>query len=136
MSTQVEPPDTTHLLPLLYTHVALMAVAFGFLFPLAAFLYYHRISLAYKLLFPVALLLAVCGLVIVLVYVELTADKSHFGYPIHGVVGVALVALVVVVMPLLLLHRKSRAYHFRLGHAVAFFGMGNILLVSFYRVCC
>lgn len=118
------------LYPLLYMHVALMAAAFGVLFPLAAFLYYHGLPLGYKVLLPVAVVLAMCGVVLVAVFVELTNGK-HFRFVIHSVVGVALLILAVLVMPLLLLHKKLRMYHFRLGHIVAFFGMGNILLVSY-----
>lgn len=121
--------DQSHLLPLLYTHVALMAAAFGVLFPVGAFLHYHGVAMAYKILLPVGIVLSLCGLVLVLVYVEL-AGKSHFYSPIHGALGLALLLMAVVGMPLLLLHKKSRLYHFRMGHIVSFFGMGNVLLVS------
>lgn len=126
---ETEEEDKSHLHPLLYTHVALMAAAFGVLFPMAAFLYYHGVVLGYKILLPIAMLLALCGLVLVVVYVQLTS-KEHFDFIIHGTVGVALLVLALLGMPLLLLHKKLRVYHFRLGHVVAFFGMGNILLVS------
>lgn len=124
-----EEAENKRLHPLLYTHVALMAAAFGVLLPVAAFLYYHGVSLGYKVLLPIVMVLATCGFVLVVVYVQLTSRK-HFHYFIHGVVGVALVALVLLGMPLLLVHQKLRVFHFRLGHAVAFFGMGNVLLVS------
>lgn len=122
-----EEAENKRLHPLLYTHVALMAAAFGVLLPVAAFLYYHGVSLGYKVLLPIVMVLATCGFVLVVVYVQLTSRK-HFHYFIHGVVGVALVALVLLGMPLLLVHQKLRVFHFRLGHAVAFFGMGNVLL--------
>lgn len=124
-----EEEKDTHLRPLLYTHAALMAAAFGVLLPVAAFLYYQGVTLGYKVLLPVVMVLALGGLVLVVVYVQLTS-RGHFDYFIHGVVGVTLLVLIWLVMPLLLLHRKLRVYHFRLGHMVAFFGMGNILLVS------
>lgn len=125
--------NTQRLAPLLYTHVALMAAAFGILFPVAAFMYYHRVALAYKIIIPFAILLALCGFVLILVYVELTT-MEHFHFLVHGVLGLALLILAVLVMPLLLLHKKSRVFHFRLGHIVSFFGMGNVLLVSLARV--
>ncbi len=122
-----EESSTLH--PLLYTHVALMAAAFGVLFPLAAFLYYHGVSLAYKIIFPVGVVLALCGVVLIAVYVELTGG-AHFRFFLHSSVGVALLGLAMLVMPLLLLHRKTRVYHVRASHILAFFGMGNVLLVS------
>lgn len=124
-----EEDDTSHLRPLLYTHAALMATAFGVLFPVAAFLYHHSVTLGYKILLPIAMVLALCGLVLVVVYVQLTS-REHFDFLVHGAVGVALLVLALLVMPLLLLFKKSRVYHFRLGHVVAFFGMGNVLVVS------
>ena len=118
-----------HLRPLLYTHVALMAAAFAVLFPLAAFTHYHGLTLAYKVLLPLGMLLALCGLVLVVVYAELTRQK-HFHFFIHGAVGLALLFLCLIVMPLLLLYKKLRVFSYRAGHVVAFFGMGNVLLVS------
>lgn len=106
-----------------------MAAAFGFLFPVAAYLYFQGVTLGYKILLPIGMVVAFCGLVLIVVYVQLTSG-DHFDYFIHGVVGVALLAFALLVMPALLLHKKLRVYHFRLGHVVAFFGMGNILLVS------
>ena len=124
-----EEDDNSHLRPLLYTHAALMAAAFGLLFPVAAYLYYQGVTLGYKILLPIAVIVALSGFVLVVVYVQLTS-KDHFDYFIHGVVGVALLVFALLAMPVLLLHKKLRVYHFRLGHVVAFFGMGNILLVS------
>ena len=130
--------ELTHLRPLLYTHVALMAAAFGVLLPVAVFLYYHGVTLGYKILLPTAMVTAVCGLILVVVYVQLTSDDGHFRFLIHGATGVALVGLMVLGLPLLLLQKKLRVYHFRLGHVLAFFGLGNILLVSWglgYNLC-
>lgn len=118
--------------PLLYTHVTIMAVTFGVLFPIAVFLQYHKISLAYKIILPITIGLAVCGFIMVVAYVQL-AGRKHFGFLIHGVVGLVLLILTVLGMPLLLLHKKTRIYHFRVGHIVAFFGMAQVLLVSMDR---
>lgn len=119
-----------HLRPLLYTHVALMAAAFGVLFPLAAFLHYHGMMLAYKILLPLAMVLALCGLVLVVVYVEVARSGEHFRFFVHAVTGLALLVLSLVAMPLLLVYKKSRLFSYRVGHVVAFFGMGNVLIVS------
>ena len=70
--TDEEIEESDELRPLLYTHVALMAAAFGVLFPLAAFLFYHGVHLAYIIIFPIGLVLGVSGLAIIVVYVELT----------------------------------------------------------------
>lgn len=121
--------EDTHLRPILYTHAALMAAAFGVLLPVAVFLYYQGVILGYKVLLPIAMILALGGLVLAVVYIQLTS-RDHFNYFIHSAVGVTLLVLVLLAMPLMLLHRKLRVYHFRLGHMVAFFGMGNVLLVS------
>ena len=115
---------------ILYIHVALMLTAFGIVFPIAAFLNHHRVNLAYKILHPFGLIPAVCGLVAIVVYVQLADRKEHFDFLIHSVVGLALLVLVLLIMPVLILFQKTRAYYFSAGHIVAFFGMGNVLLVS------
>jgi hypothetical protein len=122
--------DASHLRPLLYTHAALMAAAFGFLLPLAAFLYYQGVTLGYKVLLPMAMAFALCGLVLIVVYVQLTTEEHIINSVIHSVVGIVLLALLLLMMPVLLLQRTLRKYHFKVGHVVAFFGMGNVLMVS------
>lgn len=112
-----------------YVHAGLMAVAFGILLPVGAFLAHQRIMLVHKITQPLGILLAVAGFVMVVVYVELN-DKDHFDELIHSVLGFALILLVLLVMPVLLVHKKWRQWHRRCGHVVAFFGMGNVLLVS------
>ena len=115
--------------PMLYTHAALMGITFGILLPLGAFLAHHEKFLIHKVTQPTGLLLALIGFVMVLVYVSL-AHGQHFRFLIHGVVGLALLLLALLVMPALLLHKPWRKWHRRCGHVVAFFGMGNVLLVS------
>jgi len=118
----------THLIELLYTHAALMAIAFGFLLPIGAFLAHNKVTLAHKILQPLGILLGLSGLVLVIVYVHLS-HGSHFRFVIHSAVGLVLLLMVTIGMPLLLL-KKPRIWHKRMGHVVVFFGMANILLVS------
>lgn len=113
--------------PLLYTHAALMAITFGFLFPIGGFLASINFTLVHKFMQPLGLVLASIGFVLVIVYVHLS-QLTHFRFLIHSLVGLALMALVLFAMPLLLF-QKSRAWHKRTGHIVAFFGLGNVLLV-------
>jgi len=115
--------------PVLYTHAALMGITFGILLPLGAFLAHHEKFLIHKVTQPTGLLLAFVGFVMVIVYVSL-AHGQHFRFLIHGVVGLALLLLALLVMPTLLLYKPIRKWHRRCGHVVAFFGMGNVLLVS------
>ena len=65
----------------------------------------------------------------VVVYVELTSGE-HYHFPIHGVLGLALLVAVLLVMPAFLLQKQWRTWHRRCGHVVAFFGMANVLVVS------
>lgn len=130
---------TTRYRPLLYTHAAVMGMVFGVLLPLGAFLAHHRVLLVHRVLQPIGLLLATVGLVLVVVYVELSGGK-HFAHLVHGVVGLVLLIAAVLGMPALILlpmvkavERKvknMRTWHRRCGHVVAFFGMGNVLVVS------
>ena len=125
--TETSSAPPSRLLPLLYTHAALMAAAFGFLLPLGAFLAYNKAKLAHKVIQPVGLVLALIGFVLVVVYVQLS-HGLHFRYLIHSVVGLVLL-IMALGMPLLLL-KKPRVWHKKTGQVVVFFGMGNILLVS------
>jgi len=120
--------------PVLYTHAALMGITFGILLPLGAFLAHHEKFLIHKVTQPTGLLLALIGFVMVIVYVSL-AHGQHFRFLIHGVVGLALLLLALLVMPALLLYKPLRKWHRRCGHVVAFFGMGNVLLVSSFSGC-
>lgn len=116
------------LLPLLYSHAAVMGITFGILFPVGAYMAYHYFTTVHIVLQAISMIGTVSGLVLVVVYVELT-HEHHFRFPIHGVVGLALI-LLVLIMPFLRLHRRVREYHHKLGQIVAFFGMANVLLVS------
>ncbi len=122
------PPLQNNLLPLLYTHAALMATAFGVLLPIGAFLAYNKVKLAHKIVQPLGIMLALIGFVLVIVFVQFTHGK-HFRYLIHSLLGLVLLLLATLVMPLLLL-RKPRTWHKKTGQIVTFFGMGNVLLVS------
>ena len=116
---------------LLYTHAGIMAISFGVLLPLGAFLAHHKQFLLHKITQPVGIVLALTGFILVLVYVQLSAEK-HFRFFIHGVVGLGLMVLVFLLMPVLLLRKQWRKWHRRCGHVVAFFGMANVLLVCIY----
>ena len=129
---------TTRYRPLLYTHASVMGVVFGILLPIGAFLAHHRVLLVHRILQPIGLLLALVGLVLVIVYVELS-ERKHFGSLVHGVTGLGLLITTVLTMPTLILlpsvkalERKLhflRTWHRRSGHAVAFLGIGNVLVV-------
>lgn len=106
-----------------------MIAAFGVLLPVGAFMAHHQVKLVHKVVQPLGLLLALVGLVMVIVYVQLTNGK-HFRPLIHAVLGLALLILAVLGMPILLL-KKQRTWHKKCGQIVVFFGMANILLVSF-----
>ncbi len=112
----------------IYIHAGLMALSFGVLLPLGAFLAHYRVLLVHKITQPLGILLAISGFVFAIVYVELNG-REHFDELIHGVLGLVLVLLVLLVMPALLIRRKWRCWHRRCGHIIAFFGMGNVLLV-------
>ena len=128
-SSAPPPPPPSRYLPLIYSHAAAMGVAFGILFPIGAFLAYNNVRVVNWVIYPIAMLLAVAGFVLTIVYVELT-DKAHFKFLIHGVFGLAVLLLALFAMPLLIIAKRSRKWHWRTGHIVAFFGMANILLVS------
>lgn len=113
--------------PLVYSHAAVMGITFGILLPMGAFLAYHYFAVVHIVIQVISLIAALVGLVIIVTYVEVT-NKSHFQFPIHGVVGLALI-LLLLIMPFLRLHRRLREHHHKLGQIVAFFGMANVLLV-------
>ncbi len=123
-------PTPQSLLPLLYSHVALMIAAFGVLLPVGGFLAHHQVKLVHKVVQPLGVLLGLIGLVLVVVYVQLTHGR-HFKPLIHAVVGLVLLLLAAVGMPLLLF-RKERTWHKKCGQIVVFFGLANVLLVSFF----
>ena len=112
---------------MVYTHAAVMGTIFGVVLPIGAYLAYQYFAIAHFVIQLISLVGGLAGLVIVVTYVELT-HKHHIQFPIHGVVGLALL-LLMVTMPFLRVHKKLRKYHRRLGHVVVFFGMANVLLV-------
>ncbi len=113
----------------IYIHAGLMAASFGILLPVGAYLAHHRVRLVHIITQPLGIIIAVSGFVSAVVYVELN-DGNHFDELIHSVLGLVLVILALLVMPVLLLHKKWQQWHKRCGHFIAFFGMGNVLLVS------
>lgn len=121
-------PHRQLFLPLLYSHAALMMAAFGVLLPVGGFLAHHQVKLVHKVVQPLGVLLSLVGLVLVVVYVQLTNGR-HFRPLLHTVLGLALLLLAALGMPLLLL-RKERTWHKKCGQIVVFFGMANVLLVS------
>lgn len=129
MAQSNETDESQKYIQLLYTHVAIMSAVFAVLLPVGAFLAYHQITLAHKITQPIGIVLSLIGFVMVIVYVQLS-HGNHFRYLIHGVIGLALLIMVLFVMPLLLVTKCSRNWHHKVGHIIAFFGMGNILLVS------
>ena len=114
---------------LVYIHAGLMGLTFGILLPTGAFLASHKYFRVHMISQPIGIALAITGLVMVVAYVEVTSGK-HFDKLIHGVVGLTILVLVFLVMPILLAKKQWRRWHRRTGHIVAFFGMGNVLLVS------
>lgn len=106
-----------------------MAMAFAVLLPIGVFLYHWEHSLLYFLILPLALVVSILGLVAAVIYIQLT-DKKHIHRVIHAVVGYGLMFVFVLGLPSLLLHRKLKVYHKRLGHVVVAFGMANILTVK------
>ncbi len=113
--------------PMLYTHAAVMGTIFGVVLPIGAYLAYQYLAVAHFVIQVISLVGGLAGLVIVVTYIELT-HKNHIQFPIHGVVGLGLLVLMVV-MPFLRVHKNLKKYHHRLGHIVVFFGMANVLLV-------
>lgn len=132
--------EITRYRPLLYSHASIMGVVFGILLPLGAFLAHHRVLLVHRVLQPIGIVLALVGLVLVVVYVELS-ERKHFGKLVHAVTGLGLLISAVVVTPSLILLpsvkalqfggrlRFERAWHKRSGQIVVFFGIGNVLVV-------
>ena len=120
--------DNNKLKPLIYTHAALMGTIFGVLLPVGAYLAYQYLAIVHIVIQAISLVGGLAGLITVVVYVELT-HKHHIQFPIHGVIGLALL-LLMLVMPFLRVHKNLRKYHHKLGHIVVFFGMANVLLVS------
>lgn len=116
------------LMPLVYSHAAVMGVTFGVLLPIGAYMAYHYFVVVHVVIQIISIIAAMIGFVIIVTYVEVT-HKTHFRFPIHGVVGLALI-LLVLIMPFLRLHRRVRQYHHKLGQIMAFFGIANVLLVS------
>ena len=116
-------------LPFVYTHVALMALVFAVLLPIGVFLYHCQHSVTYFVFLVSSWLLSILGLVAV-VYIQFT-EKKHVQEKIHAVVGYILMIVFVLGLPLLLLHRKLKAYHTRLGHVVVVFGLANVLTVRY-----
>lgn len=112
---------------MIYTHAAMMGTIFGVVLPIGAYLAYQYFAIAHFVIQLISVFGALAGLVIVVVYVELT-HKHHIQFPIHGVIGLALL-LLMMVMPFLRLHKKLKTYHHKLGHIVVYFGMANVLLV-------
>ena len=117
--------------PLLYSHAAVMGLTFGVLFPVGAYMAYHYFTTVHIIIQAISMLGTTFGFIVIIVYVEKT-HSHHFQFPIHGVVGLALV-LLILIMPFLHLHRRVKKYHHKLGQIVAFFGMANVLLVSTYK---
>ena len=118
--------------PLIYSHAAVMGITFGVLLPIGAILAYHYFVVVNIVFQVISVIAALVGFAIIVTYVEIT-HKSHFRFPIHGVVGLALILLLIlllVITALLRLHRRLIEYHHKLGQIVAFFGMANVLLVS------
>lgn len=118
---------------LLYSHAGIMGITFGILLPLGAFLAHHEKLLAHKIIQPTGIILALIGFVMIIVYVQLTT-KEHFQFVIHGFVGLTLFLMVFLLMPFLLLKKQWRMWHRRCGHIIAFFGMGNVLVVSIVSI--
>lgn len=112
---------------MLYTHAAVMGTIFGVILPIGAYLAFQYFAVAHFIIQVISLIGGLAGLVIVVTYVELT-HKHHIRFPIHGVVGLSLL-LLMVVMPFLRVHKNLKTCHHRLGHIVVFFGMANVLLV-------
>lgn len=129
---------------LIYSHGAIMAVTFGILFPLGAFLANIKKPIAHMILQPLGIVLAVIGFVLAAVYKGLNAS-SHFNQ-LHSIIGLLLLAIVIIVIPGLKLsllapikekwQRLVIIWHKRLGISAVFFGFSNIFLVSLYKCVC
>ena len=114
--------------PILYSHAAVMGIVFGVLLPIGAYMAYHYFTIVHLVIQVISVVGALVGLVLVVVYAQLSHEQ-HFRCPIHSVVGLGLV-LLVLVAPVLRVHRRLTRYHRKLGQIVTFFGMANVLLVS------
>lgn len=112
---------------MIYTHAAVMGITFGIALPIGAYLAYQYYVIAHFVIQLFSLIGGLTGLIVVVVYVELT-HKRHIRFPIHAVVGLALL-LLMIIMPALRVHKNLRNHHHKLGHIVVYFGMANVLLV-------
>ena len=118
--------------PILYSHASVMGLVFGVLLPIGVYAAYHYFTILGIVIEVISVIGSLVGLVLIVVYAELS-NNQHFRFPIHGVVGLALV-LLLLVLPFLRVHRRVARYHRKLGQVVAFFGMANVLLVSKHSV--
>ena len=124
-------PTSAKYLPLVYTHVALMMASLGVLFPIAVFLYYLKLKLAYLILYSISWILCLCGFVVIIVYIQLT-DRHYFQHVIHAALSYPLTFVFLVSLPLLLVHNKLVPFHRRLGHVTMALGITNVITVSGY----
>jgi len=124
----IQPTSVTYR-PLLYTHVALMMAAFGVLFPIAVFLYYLKLKLLYLIFLSISWIICFCGFVVIIVYIQLT-DKHYFQHVIHAALSYPVSFGFLVVLPLLLVHKKLQPYQRRLGHVTMVIGVTNVVAVS------
>lgn len=113
-----------------------MAVTFGFILPLGAFLASVKQLIIHVILQICGQIATTVGLILVLVYVQLNNNLQHFSQ-LHSIVGLFIIFLVLIVQPFLrvlsslkFLKKEGKIWHKRLGIAVVFFGLSNIFIVS------
>lgn len=119
---------------LIFTHAGLMAVTFGFLFPLGAIIASCKNRIAHIVLQICGQILVVVGLIVVIIYNELN-HKMHFSQ-LHSVVGLVIAVAAIMIQPFLkllslsFLKKYAKSWHKHLGIAIVFFGLTNIFMVS------
>lgn len=124
---------------LVYTHAALMAISFAVLIPFGAILAHFKLPVAHMIIQPLALALSCIALILAVVYKEMN-HETHFNQP-HSIVGLILLVVAIIVLPGLKLsvvapitekwRKIVSIWHKRLGTIAVFFGIFNIVLVSF-----
>ena len=112
-----------------------MAMTFGFIIPLGALVANHKKYLPHMTFQIFAMLLAIVGLILAIVYKEVNNER-HFQH-LHSIIGLVIIIACVLIQPVLkLLHITPiknaivKVWHKRIGISIVFFGLSNIFLVS------
>ena len=111
-----------------------MAITFGLFLPLGALLASFKLTIPHIIIQIGSQVFIIIGFILAIVYNQLN-DKTHF-YQVHSIIGLVLIMMTVVIQPLLrlfslkLLKKRGNIWHKRLGVAIVFFGLSNIILVS------